>query len=268
MCAFYTCSYLAGLLKIISNHETKGLNTFVGTFALPSIIFMSLVQLNWQTVNWMFLLAILIAKSVVFFSVVIITLLVSRPINYGRAGILATFCTQSNDFAIGSPILMALYHRAHPEYVSYLYLMAPISLAILNPIGYVLMEISKMQAAASPTDGTTGNHEQRRISRVCPEITAGQPDNETNAIRRNVLIMKTIRSILFNPILFMTVLGVAGGVAFPNGLPTILSGVLEVFGKSFMATALFLLGLRMVGTGSETQRPGFLTPCVLILVKL
>lgn len=39
---------------------------------------------------------------------------------------------------------MALYKEVHPEYASYLYLMAPISLAILNPIGLVLMEISKI----------------------------------------------------------------------------------------------------------------------------
>lgn len=256
-------------MKIISNHETKGLNTFVGTFALPSLIFMSLVELNWQTVNWTFLLAILIAKSIVFAAVGIITLLVSRPINYGRAGILATFCTQSNDFAIGYPIIIALYHRVHPEYPSYLYLMAPISLAILNPIGYVLMEISKMQASATADEtGAAITGEQRRTSSVCPQIAATQQENATNANRKYALIMKTIRSILFNPILFMTVLGVAGGVAFPNGLPVIMSGVLRVFGDSFTATALFLLGLRMLGTGSETQRPGFLTPCVLILVKL
>jgi len=37
-----------------------------------------------------------------------------------------------------------IYKDVHPEYASYLYLMAPISLAILNPIGLVLMEISKI----------------------------------------------------------------------------------------------------------------------------
>lgn len=40
--------------------------------------------------------------------------------------------------------VMALYHDVHPEYASYLYLMAPISLAILNPIGLILMEIAKI----------------------------------------------------------------------------------------------------------------------------
>lgn len=46
----------------------------------------------------------LVSKAIVFFSVIIITLLIARPINYGRAGLLAIFCTQSNDFAIGYPI--------------------------------------------------------------------------------------------------------------------------------------------------------------------
>lgn len=131
-------------MKIITNAETKGLNTFVGTFALPSLIFMSLVELNWRTVNWTFLLSMLISKGIVFFSVIGISLLVTRPLNYGRAGILASFCTQSNDFAIGYPIVTALYQKAHPEYAAYLYLMAPISLAILNPISYIMLEISKM----------------------------------------------------------------------------------------------------------------------------
>lgn len=40
--------------------------------------------------------------------------------------------------------VMALYKTIHPEYASYLYLMAPISLAILNPIGLILMEIDKI----------------------------------------------------------------------------------------------------------------------------
>lgn len=147
--------------------------------------------------------------------------------------------------------------------------MAPISLAILNPIGYVLMEISKMQAAQQQQQiAATDDAEPMRRGSVCPQLAEREENAAARASRKSALIMKTIRSILFNPILFMTVLGVIGGVAFPNGLPVMMSGVLRVFGNSFSATALFLLGLRMLGTGTETQRPGFLTPCVLILVKL
>lgn len=42
----------------------------------------------------------------------------------------------------------------------------------------------------------------------------------------------------------------------------------KVLGNSFSATALFLLGLRMLGKARELQGAGFLTPGILILVKL
>jgi len=96
--------YVAGRMNLISQTDTKGLNTFVGSFSLPALIFLSLAELDLSSVNWMFLLSILVAKTVVFLVVVAVTFLVTRPINMGRAGLFAIFCTQSNDFAIGYPI--------------------------------------------------------------------------------------------------------------------------------------------------------------------
>lgn len=147
-CHFFYHRYVAGKLKIITNADAKGLNTYVGTFALPAIIFTSLIDLKWDTVNWLFLLAILISKCLVFFAVAIVSLLLSNPLDYGRAAILAIFTTQSNDFAIGAPIINALYDKNHKDYESYLFLMAPLSLAILNPIGYIFLEWSNVQKSA------------------------------------------------------------------------------------------------------------------------
>ncbi|XP_060654780.1 LOW QUALITY PROTEIN: lysosomal cholesterol signaling protein [Drosophila nasuta] len=259
------CGYIAGRFKIISNAETKGLATFVGTFALPSLIFLSLVELNWNAVNWTFLLAMMISKAFVFFAVLVICLLVARPLNYGRAGLMAIFCTQSNDFAIGYPIVMALYKDVHPEYASYLYLMAPISLAILNPIGLVLLEISKI---------IKNKEEVTRNPPLCPETCpAEQLTKQRRCLgERTILVLNTIKSLFFNPLLLMTLLGVAGGFLFPKGLPEMVASVLRVFGQSFSATALFLLGLKIVGGGSGAQRKsmgtGLLLPMVLILVKI
>ncbi|KAL7733374.1 hypothetical protein ACLKA6_004864 [Drosophila palustris] len=259
------CGYIAGRFKIISNAETKGLATFVGTFALPSLIFLSLVELNWSAVNWTFMLAMLISKAIVFFAVLVICLLVARPLNYARAGLMAIFCTQSNDFAIGYPIVMALYKEVHPEYASYLYLMAPISLAILNPIGLVLMEISKI---------IKNKEEVARNPPLCPETC---PAEQLSKQRRclgehTILVWNTIKSLFFNPLLLMTLLGVAGGFMFPKGLPEMVASVLRVFGQSFSATALFLLGLKIVGGGTGSERKqvgmGLLLPSVLILVKI
>uniref|UniRef100_A0A182NM57 DEP domain-containing protein n=1 Tax=Anopheles dirus TaxID=7168 RepID=A0A182NM57_9DIPT len=263
--AIIICGYLAGRLNIISNFEAKGLNTFVGTFALPSVIFLSLAELDWSTVNWNFLLSILIAKTIVFLSVAIISLLVARPVNYGRAGLLAIFCTQSNDFAIGYPIVSALYSKIHPEYASYIYLLAPISLAILNPIGYVLMEISKIKDK-NAQNNVEANEEAAPPPTTCPQLAA---QNRRKILKGKALVViKTIESIFFNPILLMTLLGVIGGQIFPSGLPVYLSSVLRSLGNSFSATALFLLGLRMVGKASTLQGPGLILPGILILVKL
>lgn len=91
-------------MNLISETEAKGINSFVGTFSLPSLIFMSLAELDLREVNWLFLSSILIGKSLVFFSVIVITLLIGKYKKFATAGIYAIFCTQSNDFAIGYPI--------------------------------------------------------------------------------------------------------------------------------------------------------------------
>ena len=70
----------------------------------------------------------------------------------GKAGLYSIFVTQSNDFALGFPILKALYGQTNPEYPMYLYLLSPISLAILNPIGCVLMEIDKFRLNSLDTN--------------------------------------------------------------------------------------------------------------------
>ena len=89
-----------------------------------------------------------IADNDIFF--LLVTYFIGR--RPGRAGLFAIFSTQSNDFALGNPILQAIYSLSHPDFQSYLYLLAPISLVILNPIGFVFMEIGKQQEQAAGTN--------------------------------------------------------------------------------------------------------------------
>ncbi|XP_050352067.1 integral membrane protein GPR155 isoform X2 [Nymphalis io] len=238
------CGYIAGRLNVVSKSESKGIATFVGTFALPSLIFLSLARLDFSIVNWTFLGAILLAKGLVFFAVVIVTLLVSRPIHLGQAGIFAIFCTQSNDFALGFPIINAIYEKTHPEYSLYLYLMAPISLAILNPVAFILMEIDK-QRQSPPTVVVPQQH-----------------------LQKLKMLLQLCKGIIFNPVLVMTILGIMGNIVFQHQLSVYIEGLLEVFGQSFSAAALFLLGLRMVGQITRLRGPALILPCVLIMVKL
>ncbi|KAK4878682.1 hypothetical protein RN001_011188 [Aquatica leii] len=248
--AIITCGYFAGRVNLLSETEAKGINTFIGTFSLPSLIFMSLAKLDLSSVNWMFLLSILIAKSVVFFAVIIITLLVGRPVKLGRAGIFAIFCTQSNDFAIGYPIVAALYKDSHPEYASYLYLMAPISLAILNPIGFVLMEFGKQR----------NNESLLSLN----DATSVEDSNKTKC----KMFLSVTKSIFLNPVIAMTILGICGNFIFKHEVPSLLAGILDVLSSAFSASALFLLGLRMVGKVHTLRGATLVLPGILIIVKL
>lgn len=66
----------------------------------------------------------------------------------------------------------------------------------------------------------------------------------------------------------MTVLGVLGKYLFPNGLPVFIFKIISAFANSFAGSALFLLGVRMVGKAHKLQGSGFLLPGILIIVKL
>ena len=101
----------------------------------------------------------------------------------------------------------ALYSQSHPTYKAYLYLLAPISLVILNPIGFTLMEIGKR--------GMSGD--------VAAEVRAN------NGGRDKLVLAGTIaKNIVLNPVVLMTALGIIGNLVFKHNLPVSIAGVLNV----------------------------------------
>ncbi|KAG5684024.1 hypothetical protein PVAND_013277 [Polypedilum vanderplanki] len=250
--AIILAGYIAARLNVITNATAQGFHTYVGKFALPSLIFLSLAEIKWDTVNWMFLLAMLISKAIVFFAVMFVSFVVVRPINFGIGGIFAIFCTQSNDFAFGCPIVGALYAQNHPEYLAYIYLMAPISLAILNPIAYILMDIQNLR-----------NKDENEII----ESEDRSKSKRKVSMEKFCVIYEAVKSILINPILVMTMFGILASVTIKNGLPTFVISILKSLGDSFAATALFLLGVSMLND-DEHSKSGILMPAILIIVKL
>jgi len=231
--------YLAAKFNVLTAIEAKGIGTFIGTFCLPALIFGSLCKLNLMSVNWGFITALFIAKATIFFAVLIVTYFIGR--RPGRAGLFAIFSTQSNDFALGNPILQAIYSLSHPDFQSYLYLLAPISLVILNPIGFVFMEIGKQQEQAA---GTNLNNSKW------------------------VLVKSVIKGICTNAVIVMTFLGIIGNFAFSGHLPEVIDGFLNSLGDAFSASALFLLGVNMVCNNcNKNQGNTWITPLILIIAK-
>ena len=102
--AIIIIGYIFGFFKIIPPNEAKSIGTLVGKLALPALLFKNLAILDVTAISWPFLGGMLLAKFSVFAGVALITVIISRPFNIGRAGIFGIFATQSNDFALGLPI--------------------------------------------------------------------------------------------------------------------------------------------------------------------
>uniref|UniRef100_A0A8C1RBN9 G protein-coupled receptor 155b n=2 Tax=Cyprinus carpio TaxID=7962 RepID=A0A8C1RBN9_CYPCA len=233
------CGYVAGLSDIISVGQVKGLGNFVSCFALPALLFKNMVQLQFEHVVWSFLWSILIAKVCVFLLVCVLTLLVANPESkYSKAGLFAIFATQSNDFALGYPIVDALYRTSHPEYMQYIYLVAPVSLMLLNPVGFALCEIQRWRHTSD-----------RNYSKLH-------------------VIFTVILQVLKNPIVFMVIVGILSHFLFGGRVPVLLGEFVDGLANSFGGAALFYLGLNMVGQMGKLTRSTGVSLILLITAKL
>nr|XP_057915043.1 integral membrane protein GPR155 isoform X2 [Doryrhamphus excisus] len=233
------CGYIAGRADIITESQAKGLGNFVSKFALPALLFKNMVLLDFGGVIWSFLWSILVAKVSVFALVCVLTLMVAGPeTRYGKAGLYAIFATQSNDFALGYPIVDALYRSTYPEYLQYIYLVAPVSLMLLNPIGFALCEVQKWRQAGNVQRSTAG------------------------------VLAVVVLQVLKNPIVFMVVIGIASHFALGQRIPAVLSDFIDGLANSFGGAALFYLGLTMVGQLRKLTRDAGVALILLITAKL
>lgn len=229
--------YVSGRTGLIGEQESSGIAAFVSYFSLPALIFQSLATLAFGNICWTFVSGILVSKILVFIAVAAITMILTRPCDTSVAGLFAIFCTQSNDFAVGYPIISSLYSVSQPLYADYLYVLAPIQLLILNPAGIFMLELDRQLRNAS--------------------------------ISSRTLLFAVVWGVLKNPVILMTVAGLVWNVTAPKPLPFIMASTLQALGQSFSATALFLLGLNMVGKFNVARGTVTLVvPVLLAVVKI
>ncbi|XP_036400526.1 integral membrane protein GPR155 isoform X2 [Megalops cyprinoides] len=233
------CGYAAGRGGVITPAQAKGLGNFVSKFALPALLFKNMVLLDFGNVVWSFLWSILVAKVAVFAIVCVLTLLVAGPESrLSKAGLFAIFATQSNDFALGYPIVEALYRNTYPEYLQYIYLVAPVSLMLLNPIGFALCEVQKWRE----------NRDRQRSKLQIVGLVGLQ--------------------VLKNPIVFMVIVGIASHFLLGQKVPVFMGEFVDGLANSFGGAALFYLGLTMVGQLGKLTRSTVVALILLITAKL
>ncbi|TGZ55862.1 hypothetical protein CRM22_010269 [Opisthorchis felineus] len=242
--------YLAGRYKILSEAEIRGLNSYVTKFALPAVFFKGMVTVDLTGMSWALVGAISLGKATVFFLAFATTLLLNRTSPFGMAAILSMFVSQSNDVALGYPVLKALY----PELAIYVYLFAPAQLIILNPIAYLFLEWHQLKQESIDAD-------LKRLADGA-DIT---PPASVNKYRR---LLQVVWRVALNPLFFMTVIGVIFNFILNHNIPTYVEGLLRIIAESFAATALFTLGFGMVGKmGRITQRE-VLVLVIILMMKL
>ena len=150
----------------------------------------------------------------------------------------ARFFVKNSFFLLFFIAVKAMYHDTHPEYINYLYLMIPISLVILNPIGFVFLEIQK-QKSASKSEGSSTLK----------------------------IILTAFKGVVTDPIVFMTFIGLVGHFIFRGKLPQVVEEIFSALGQAFLATALFYLGVKMVGNMKTKVGSGLVVPLLLITAK-
>uniref|UniRef100_H3CD17 G protein-coupled receptor 155b n=1 Tax=Tetraodon nigroviridis TaxID=99883 RepID=H3CD17_TETNG len=132
----------------------------------------------------------------------------------------------------------ALYRSTYPEYLQYIYLVAPVSLMLLNPIGFALCEVQKWRQSVKS------------------------------------FLLKLLRwffcpfQVLKNPVVFMVMVGIVGHFTLGQRIPAVLSEFIDGLANSFGGAALFYLGLTMVGQLRKLTRDTGVALILLITAKL
>ncbi|KAL3969964.1 helicase MOV-10 [Sarotherodon galilaeus] len=223
------CGYIAGRANIITSTQAKGLGT---------LLFKNMVLLDFGNVIWPFLWSILIAKVCVFFLVCILTLIVASPVSRYTAN---DSLPSTVPLDIEPVVLLhgeALYQSTYPEYLQYIYLVAPVSLMFLNPIGFALCENQKWK--------DQGNHQQSKV----------------------VIVGVVVLQVIKNPIVFMVVIGIIAHFVLHQTVPVFMAQFVDGLANSFGGAALFYLGLSMVGQLGKLTKSTVVTLMLLTTAKL
>lgn len=132
----------------------------------------------------------------------------------------------------------ALYKSTYPEYLQYIYLVAPVSLMFLNPIGFAFCEVQKWKNGAY--------RQQRKL----------------------FIVGIVVLQVLKNPIVFMVVIGIIAHFALQQTIPPFMAEFVDGLANSFGGAALFYLGLSMVGQLGKLTRSTVVTLILLTTAKL
>ena len=167
-------------------------------------------------------------------------------------GVFALFCTQSNDVAIGLPIVTALYPLSQypANYPGWVLVLTSLQTLIVTPICIAIMESGKTQWQSDTDD----DEKARPHAGACGESATSRRRPAPGHPRAKTSVLWTVlKGTLSAPLVVGVFLGLAvnlifGREALADGL---LHDLLSTMGNSFTFCALFATGMSIAEPGPK-----------------
>jgi predicted permease len=251
-CTLVLLGYGSNRYDLLPANSAATLGAFAATFALPALCFLSMAELDLGNASIGLPLGMLAAKASVALLVGLLTLYLAPrdgPEENPRIGSLsalfAMVTVSSNDYALGLPIIDALYPspvaaeqcaRGGAEAAGevefrmrdYVWLFSPITLLVINPVCFIILEAE-----------AAGESKSRR-----------PPGTACCFILKQVLL-----PTLTNPVVFCVAAGLAVNL-LGLGLPRFAADSLDTVGAAFSSISLFCLGMSMYTTAATETAEG------------
>jgi predicted permease len=175
-----------------------------------------------------------------------------------RGGVFGLFCTNSNDMALGIPLIGGLYSGADAAFfMNYLFVFAVAQNLILNPISFFVLEFGKIVCARE--QGCAGGGEQE----VAEVLSTTQ------------ITLKVLKSLTKNPVIIVVFLGLLSNLLFGHEAitGTVVEKIFTLQGDAFACGALILTGCSIVGKtdslkGNKLAIPVFLSVAKSLLLPI
>lgn len=237
----YTCKHF----NLLSKEQVSGIGFYVGKIAFPLLVFKTVATADLGQVNVWVVLACNCGKACVFLATFMLTFLLYKTNGHKSQRLLTStifgfFSTASNDFALGFPVINALYG---PTMAVYIAANALVNAVLIQPIAMILLEVGKSMAAK----------ENRPVGA------------QQGSQARNMVL-----EIILNPIIVLAFLGLGfnfvGTLIGENEVVSTISAsfwqVLELLASPFGALALFLTGTSLRSAKVEAW------PIALVIMKV
>ncbi len=214
--AIIFCGILAGRRGLLTGGGVRALNAFVFYFALPALVFLKLAQTPLEgLLHPTFLLAWLCAALWTFFACAVLGRLMFNT-SPGEAAVQGLGCCFSNTGFLGFPMLVALYG----DWVTGPFVIAlTVDMVVLIPLATVWLQ--------------------------------AMSEDRSGSIPRRV--MRAWGDSLLTPLVAAIFLGLAVS-ATGIGIATPIENFLKVMGQAAAPSALFALGVALVGRRVDERR--------------